>query len=284
MRLFVTLVRFDAAYNGLFKCNLRRLVDYPALSRYLNRMLSVPASARRSASTTSSVAIIRSGHSIRAVSFPRPRTQGLASTRDDTCSKYPCHHASRRRFQRSSDQPLAGVWRDRLPGRFCFPMREPLPVSAQGTSGSSVAGVTEENRPARISEARASFDATISAIIEGSGFSGRLDRVALVGFSQGTIMALDAIASGRWPVGAVVGFSGRLASPQPLKPSVSTKVLLVHGSADPVIPAAETAKAAAILQAVGVAVETMTLPGLGHTISAEGAERAADFMSDTLAK
>ena len=42
VRLFVTLVRFDAAYNGLFKCNLRRLADYPALSAYLARMLAVP--------------------------------------------------------------------------------------------------------------------------------------------------------------------------------------------------------------------------------------------------
>ena len=42
VRLFVTLVRFDAAYHGLFKCNLRRLTDYPALSVYLARILAVP--------------------------------------------------------------------------------------------------------------------------------------------------------------------------------------------------------------------------------------------------
>ncbi|MGA0561844.1 glutathione S-transferase family protein [Ancylobacter sp. VNQ12] len=42
IRLFVTLVRFDAAYNGLFKCNLRRLVDYRALSAYLEHMLALP--------------------------------------------------------------------------------------------------------------------------------------------------------------------------------------------------------------------------------------------------
>ncbi len=42
VRLFVTLVRFDAAYHGLFKCNLRRLVDYPMLSAWLSRMLAVP--------------------------------------------------------------------------------------------------------------------------------------------------------------------------------------------------------------------------------------------------
>lgn len=42
IRLFVTLVRFDLAYHGLFKCNLRRLADYPALSAYLQRLLAMP--------------------------------------------------------------------------------------------------------------------------------------------------------------------------------------------------------------------------------------------------
>jgi putative glutathione S-transferase len=42
LRLFVTLVRFDAAYHGLFKCNLRRIADYPALSAYLARVLAIP--------------------------------------------------------------------------------------------------------------------------------------------------------------------------------------------------------------------------------------------------
>jgi len=45
IRLFVTLVRFDAAYHGLFKCNLRRIADYSNLSRYLRRILSVPGIA-----------------------------------------------------------------------------------------------------------------------------------------------------------------------------------------------------------------------------------------------
>lgn len=42
IRLFVTLVRFDAAYHGLFKCNLRRLADYPRLSRFAEAMMAVP--------------------------------------------------------------------------------------------------------------------------------------------------------------------------------------------------------------------------------------------------
>ncbi|MFT7127365.1 MAG: putative glutathione S-transferase [Pseudoalteromonas tetraodonis] len=40
-RLFTTLYRFDPVYVGHFKCNLRRIADYPALSRYLQRLIAV---------------------------------------------------------------------------------------------------------------------------------------------------------------------------------------------------------------------------------------------------
>jgi putative glutathione S-transferase len=63
IRLFVTLVRFDAAYHGLFKCNLRRLADYPALSAYMARMLAVPGIAE-----TVSIDHIKAGYySIKAL-------------------------------------------------------------------------------------------------------------------------------------------------------------------------------------------------------------------------
>jgi putative glutathione S-transferase len=41
-RLFTTLVRFDAVYVGHFKCNIRRIADYPRLSAYLKSLLAVP--------------------------------------------------------------------------------------------------------------------------------------------------------------------------------------------------------------------------------------------------
>ena len=44
-RAFVTLIRFDIAYHGLFKCNLRRLIEYPNLSGYLKRLYDVPGVA-----------------------------------------------------------------------------------------------------------------------------------------------------------------------------------------------------------------------------------------------
>ena len=44
-RAFVTLIRFDLAYHGLFKCNVRRVIDYPRLSAYLKRLYNVPGVA-----------------------------------------------------------------------------------------------------------------------------------------------------------------------------------------------------------------------------------------------
>lgn len=45
LRLFCTLIRFDAVYHGHFKCNLRRILDYPALSRFLAAVHAIPGVA-----------------------------------------------------------------------------------------------------------------------------------------------------------------------------------------------------------------------------------------------
>ncbi len=57
VRLFVTLVRFDAAYHGLFKTNLRRIADYPNLQAYMLRVLNVPGVRE-----TVSIAHIKAGY------------------------------------------------------------------------------------------------------------------------------------------------------------------------------------------------------------------------------
>lgn len=181
--------------------------------------------------------------------------------------------------------PLFNAWKTSLPGAiFVSPNAPDASSFGSGYQWFSVAGVTEGNRSERIADARPSFDRVITSLIEENGFAGKLKRVAFVGFSQGTIMALDAVASGRWPVAGVVGFSGRLASPLPLQPALETPILLVHGSADPVIPATETTKAAATLRGLGLKVETLMLPGVPHTISAEGAAKGGDFLEETFAE
>lgn len=168
--------------------------------------------------------------------------------------------------------PEAGFAAPDGPGRF-----------GRGHQWFSIEGVTAANRPARVEAARPAFDMVIGETIARAGFTGRLDRVALVGFSQGSIMALDALASGRWPVAAVVAFSGRLASPEPFQPSTATQLLLVHGADDTMMPASESEKAAHALGALGVSTETLVLPGLGHSISGEGVAAAQAFLARALA-
>ena len=46
IRLFTTLVRFDAVYHGHFKCNLRRIADYPALWRFTRDIYNLPKIAQ----------------------------------------------------------------------------------------------------------------------------------------------------------------------------------------------------------------------------------------------
>ena len=136
----------------------------------------------------------------------------------------------------------------------------------------SVAGVTTDNRPARVVAARDAFDAVLGGLVDRHGLRDRLDRVALMGFSQGAIMGMDAVASGRWPVGLLLAFSGRFATPAPLAPA-PTPVLIAHGSADTVIPVAEAHLAQAALPAAELLVEA----GVGHAPGPRGLARAAEL-------
>lgn len=116
-------------------------------------------------------------------------------------------------------------------------------------------------------------------------FSVAADRMALVGFSQGTMMALHVAPRRSGAVAAVVGYSGRLIAPQLLAAEVKSRpaVLLVHGSADPVVPYGALAAAQAGLEAVGIVVATETRPGLAHAIDEPGLTRGGDFIAAAFA-
>ncbi len=61
-RLFTTLVRFDPVYVGHFKCNLRRIADYPNLSNYLRDLFQVPGVAETVNMRPHQVALLRQPH------------------------------------------------------------------------------------------------------------------------------------------------------------------------------------------------------------------------------
>ena len=110
------------------------------------------------------------------------------------------------------------------------------------------------------------------------------EATALVGFSQGTMMALDVALRRAAPLAGVVGFSGRLLRPETLAAQIIARppVLLIHGDADPVVPYADLAKAAAGLKAAGVSVTTHTSRGTGHGIAPDGLGLALRFLQEHL--
>ena len=97
-------------------------------------------------------------------------------------------------------------------------------------------------------------------------------KTVLIGFSQGTMMALDAGLRRRPTVGCVVGYSGLLARPDILAaaPRPTPPIVLVHGDADEVVPVDFLFAATEALAAAEIPVEWHLAPGLGHGIDPAG--------------
>lgn len=173
-------------------------------------------------------------------------------------------------------QPLATAWKPQLSGAHFATPNAPFSNGHGGHLWFKVDGLQLD--PGRIAQAREAFDRQIEEVIARAGFSSDLDRVAFVSVSQGAIIALDAVASGRWRIGAVIGFAGLL----PIKPvrqeGDRPPVLLVHGKNDRTIPAIASKAAAEQLRSFGFEVELVIEPEVGHTISMSGAAKALQFL------
>ncbi|MCB1499572.1 MAG: dienelactone hydrolase family protein [Bauldia sp.] len=109
--------------------------------------------------------------------------------------------------------------------------------------------------------------------------------LALVGFSQGTMMALHVGLRRKAPIAGIVGYSGLLAGPEHLaEPAVhKVPVLLIHGDADPVIPVMALHAAVQSLGVAGFAAEWHVSGGLAHGIDENGLRLGADFLRRVLA-
>lgn len=108
--------------------------------------------------------------------------------------------------------------------------------------------------------------------------------LALVGFSQGTMMALDVGLARRPAIAAIVGFSGLLARPETLgqMPRPSPPVVLVHGDQDEVLPVEYMTMACEALAAAEIPVEWHIAAGLSHGIDEAGLAIAASVLRRTL--
>ena len=115
--------------------------------------------------------------------------------------------------------------------------------------------------------------------------------LALVGFSQGTMMSLHVGLRRADAPAAVVGYSGLLVLPpdaeiETLAAEIRSRppVLLVHGDQDDLIPPQALFQAAQGLSALGLTVEWHISAGIGHGIDAEGLRHGGEFLARRFAK
>jgi phospholipase/carboxylesterase len=106
-------------------------------------------------------------------------------------------------------------------------------------------------------------------------------RLALVGFSQGTMLSLHVAPRRPVAMAAVVGFSGALLGAEALKGEVVSRppVFLIHGDADEIVPVGALAAAVAGLQAADIPVRWEIRPGLPHAIDPEGIAHGGAFLA-----
>jgi phospholipase/carboxylesterase len=110
--------------------------------------------------------------------------------------------------------------------------------------------------------------------------------MALVGFSQGTMMALHVGLRRATAPAAIVGYSGLLVLPEEgdienfaAELTSRPPILLVHGDRDELIPPQALFQAAQGLAALGLTVEWHVSPGIGHGIDAEGLRHGGEFLA-----
>ncbi len=110
-------------------------------------------------------------------------------------------------------------------------------------------------------------------------------KLALVGFSQGTMMSLHVGLRRRKAPVAIVGYSGALAGGDRLMDEITCRppVLLIHGDMDEMLPVSRMHDAAEALGAAGIAVQWHVSRGLGHGIDPEGLDLGGQFLRDAFA-
>ncbi|MBB5498270.1 alpha/beta hydrolase [Paraburkholderia sp. MM5384-R2] len=177
--------------------------------------------------------------------------------------------------------PLADIWSEDLPGTAFVSLdgTDPFDGGFGGRQWFSLRDVGAANREARVVAAYPALRRVLDAELAHWQLS--FDRLALVGFSQGSIMALHHVASSVEGAAGVVAYSGRLASPI-VSSNRATPLTLVHGENDEVIPVRELESAAAAFNSAGYAVDAYVLPGVGHTITADGVALGRDALERAL--
>ncbi len=176
---------------------------------------------------------------------------------------------------------LADGWGPRLPETAFVAPHAPHPCESNpfGRQWFSLANPDPRSLSLGAEKAAPEVNRFIDAALGRYGLSD--DRLALVGFSQGTMLALYVALRRPRSCAGVVGYSGALLGAEDLPRALQARppVLLVHGDSDPIVPAAALSAAVDALRRLEVPVEGHLARGIGHTIDGQGLELGINFLN-----
>ena len=179
---------------------------------------------------------------------------------------------------------LAPYWAKLLPGAaFVSPNAiDPVPQAPGGYQWFPISNLDPRLMEQGARQAAQSVDRFIDRELEKYGLPP--SRLALVGFSQGTMMALHVGLRREAPVAGVLGYSGVLVGGKTLKDQMRVKppVLLVHGDRDPMIPITAMFDSAEALAAAGHGAQWHVSYGVPHSIGPDGLDLGGQFLSNHL--
>ncbi|MGH6836520.1 MAG: alpha/beta hydrolase [Methylocella sp.] len=179
-------------------------------------------------------------------------------------------------------------WRNLMPGAAFVAPNAPEPC-AQAPGGRQWFRLTARDPSERwtgVNKARLVLDAFLDAELDRHGLND--SKLALVGFSQGTMLALHAgLRRARAPA-CILGYSGELVAPSEQRDQVTARlsagkpppILLVHGSEDDLIPAEALFRSAAELADAKIPCQWHLSIGLGHGIDGEGLAHGGLFLAN----
>lgn len=157
----------------------------------------------------------------------------------------------------------------------------PFDLGSAGRQWFSVAGVTEDNRGARVAAALPDIQALLDQECSLAGVS--RERAAVVGFSQGAILTLHLAASSDRPPAVAVALAGRLAAgPLHIGQGQRPAVLISHGANDTVMAVADGQRAAGVFTDLGCDTQFELIPGHGHSIDARQIDSVSRFLAERL--
>ncbi|MGD9968321.1 MAG: alpha/beta hydrolase [Hyphomonadaceae bacterium] len=179
---------------------------------------------------------------------------------------------------------LAPYWADLLPSTaFVSPNAiEPVAMAPGGYQWFPISNLDPQLMEQGARAAAQSVDRFIDRELEKYGLDP--SRLALVGFSQGTMMALHVALRREQQIAAVLGFSGALVGARTLKEQMRSKppVLLIHGDRDPTIPIPAMFESAEALAAADHGAQWHVSYGVPHSIGPDGLALGGEFLASYL--